>query len=101
MPRIRAVLFDFGGTLFDYADLARAQLESLAALGARSGIDLPAEEIAQAHRRALAQVFRRYLEKPTYLHRDLFSDVLRAMAQELGCSLGEDDLAHYFEVEHR
>ena len=101
MPATRAVLFDFGGTLFDYADLAGAQLESLSALAARIGLDgLGPAELAVAHRNATARVFRDYLEKPSYLHADLFSDALREMARSLGIELSAEDLAHYFAVQH-
>ena len=101
MPATRAVLFDFGGTLFDYADLAAAQVESIAALATRIGLDgLGSEELARAHRSATARVFREYLARPSYLHADLFSDALREMARSLGVELSAEDLAHYFAVQH-
>lgn len=97
----RAVLFDLGGTLFDYADLARAQAESITALARRLGLDAGLPELVGAQRRATARVFREYLPRPYYLHRDLFDDALRETARELGTRLSPDDLAFYFAEQFR
>jgi putative hydrolase of the HAD superfamily len=96
MPRTRAVLFDFGGTLFDYADVAEAQREGLLALARHAGLPHPPDVLAQAHRRAMQVVFRDYVPKPFYLHRDLFSDALRAMAELLGHRLDDAHVEHFF-----
>src|SRR5262249_49673819 len=47
-----------------------------------------------------ARVFRDYLERPSYLHADMFSDALREMARSLGVELAAQDLEHYFAVQH-
>jgi 2-haloalkanoic acid dehalogenase type II len=99
--RTRAVLFDFGGTLFDYADLARGQLESIVALAGRLGLAASPGELAAAQRRATAGVFRAYLERPYYLHDDFFADALQATARELGVELEPGDVRFYFETQHR
>ncbi|HZR84636.1 MAG TPA: HAD family hydrolase [Candidatus Binatia bacterium] len=96
----RAVLFDFGGTLFDYADLARGQLESVLALADRLGIEATPAELARAQRRATGAVFRDYLARPYYLHEDFFADSLRALGRELGVELSNEDVAFYFQVQH-
>ena len=98
---VRAVLFDFGGTLFDYADLARGQLESVIALGERLGLRATPAELAAAQRRGTASVFREYLPRSYYLHEDFFADALRATARELGVELCPEDVAFYFETQHR
>jgi 2-haloalkanoic acid dehalogenase type II len=97
----RAVLFDFGGTLFDYADLAPGQAESLLALAARVGLEAPLPTLAAAQRRANSAVFRDYLPRPYYLHRDFFRDALHAASRELGTTLDEADVEFYFAVQHR
>ena len=43
----------------------------------------------------MKRVFYEYLPRPYYLHRDLFHDVLQAMAQELGISFTEEQFARY------
>lgn len=96
-----AVLFDFGGTLFDYADLGRGQLEAIRALAGRLGLAASPAEFVAAQRRGTAAVFRNYLSRRYYLHRDFFSDALHATARELGVALAADDVAFYFETQHR
>jgi len=100
-PATRAVLFDFGGTLFDYADLARGQLESLVSLAQRLALDASTAELVAAQRRATSSVFRDYLPRSYYLHRDFFADALRATGRELGVDLSDDDVRHYFAVQHK
>lgn len=99
--RSRAILFDFGGTLFDYADLARGQAESIAALARRIGLGAGPGELVGAQRRATARVFRDYLPRPYYLHRDLFIDALHATAGELGARLAEADVEFYLAEQFR
>ena len=101
MNPTRAVLFDFGGTLFDYASLAPGQLENLVALARRLGLDHQPAELVAAQRRAAATVFREYLPRTYYLHRDLFHDTLRATARELGVTLADEDVEFYFAHQHR
>ena len=83
----RAVLFDFGGTLFDYADLARAQVEALEAFGREVGFPASASDLARAHRAATASTYRDYLPQPYYLHRDFFADAIRSMGRLLGVAM--------------
>ncbi|MFM7141329.1 MAG: HAD family hydrolase [Alphaproteobacteria bacterium] len=102
MPQeTRAVLFDFGGTLFDYADLARAQLDTLAALARRIGVADDPGTLAAAHRRAASRVFREYLPRPYYLHEDLFCDTVRETGRELGRPLDDEYVAFWFAEQFR
>jgi 2-haloalkanoic acid dehalogenase type II len=95
MPKIQAVLFDFGGTLFDYETVAPGERESIVDLAGWAGATGEPREILRAYRGALKRVFYEYLPRPYYLHRDLFHDVLQAMAQELGISFTEEQFARY------
>jgi putative hydrolase of the HAD superfamily len=81
---VRAVLFDFGGTLYDYATLETAERESLVELARQLGIDAEPGAIQRAHREAMRQVFRRYLPRRFYLHRDLFRDAVIGMLESFG-----------------
>jgi 2-haloalkanoic acid dehalogenase type II len=96
----RAVLFDFGGTLFDYADLAAAQVESLEIFGREIGLSATAVDLARAQRSATATVFRDYLPRPYYLHRDLFADTLRGMGRNVGVELGDAHVERWFAIQH-
>jgi len=98
--RTRAVLFDFGGTLFDYADLAAAQLESLEGFAREAGLEAPVADLARAHRQATASAFRTYLERSYYLHRDFFADAIRGMAHGLGAALRDDQVERWFAIQH-
>ena len=57
MAAVRAVLFDFGGTLYDYATLEAAERESLVELARWAGIDAePARHPTRAPRRHAPRV---------------------------------------------
>lgn len=95
MSRIRAVLFDLGGTLYDYGAVAPGDGQSLVDLVRWAGGDTDAEVIHHTYRQTLKRVFYGYLPRPYYLHRDLFRDAVLATAEELGITLNETLLARY------
>jgi len=95
MTRVRAVLFDFGGTLFDYTTLATGERDSIVALARWAGATVEPPVILRAYRAALKRVFYQYLPRSYYLHRDLFRDVLLAMAEDLKLAITEEQLARY------
>jgi len=82
--RARAVLFDFGGTLYDYASLQPGDRECLLALARWAGITADEAEIRRAYRAALRRVFYAYLPRRYYLHRDLFRDAAAGMVEAFG-----------------
>jgi len=90
MPTTRAVLFDFGGTLYDYATLQSAEAESLLELARWAGVEAAPQVVLRAHREALKKVFYGYLPRRYYLHRDLFRDALIGMLESLGASAEPD-----------
>jgi 2-haloacid dehalogenase len=91
MAAPRAVLFDFGGTLYDYATLQAAECESLVELARWAGLEAEPAAIVLAHREALRRVFHAYLPRPFYLHRDLFRDAVLGMLERFGA---KPDPAH-------
>jgi putative hydrolase of the HAD superfamily len=95
MPGVRAVLFDFGGTLYDYATLALAECESLVELARWAGADAEPAVILRAHRESLRRVFRQYLTRRFYLHRDLFRDAVVGMLRDLGAGVDREQLDRY------
>jgi 2-haloalkanoic acid dehalogenase type II len=96
MPRTRAVLFDFGGTLYDYKSLAPGEGENLVELARSLGVDAEPDAIYRAHREGLRRAFRRYLTRRFYLHRDLFRDAVVAMAVDLGVCVTDEQLDCHF-----
>lgn len=95
MSPLRAVLFDFGGTLYDYRAFARAESESLDALARWAGIRATSSELARAQREAMKAVFEDYRARPFYFHRDLFGDALRALLRSFGVAPDPELLARY------
>lgn len=92
---IRAVLFDFGGTLYDYSCLAAAEAESLVDLARQAGAEEEPRDILVAQRDAMRRVFREYLPNSFYLHSDLFRDAVTGMLEELGVQARAEQLDAY------
>lgn len=92
---LRAVLFDFGGTLYDYRSLAQAEAQSLQRLLDWAGVDADDEEVLLAQRDAMRRVFSDYLKRPFYLHRDLFEDVVRALLDSFDVPVQDEWLQRY------
>jgi 2-haloalkanoic acid dehalogenase type II len=84
MASIKAVLFDFGGTLFDYAVLESAERQCIDELIHFMGVEVESKNVHKAYRNALYRVFMEYLPRPFYLHRDLFKDALFEMLNDVG-----------------
>jgi 2-haloalkanoic acid dehalogenase type II len=98
-PAVRAVLFDFGGTLYDYETLAPGDQESLAMLAKLAGADAPVDDVQRTYRAALRQVFRSYLERSFFLHKDMFRDAVVAMLRELGRNPEPEHFERYREMQ--
>jgi putative hydrolase of the HAD superfamily len=101
MTTIRAVLFDFGGTLFDYETVATGERESIIELAGWAGIAEDPRTVLRTYRVALKKVFYEYLPRPYYLHRDLFRDALQEMAASFGLTFSEEHLARYREAQQQ
>jgi putative hydrolase of the HAD superfamily len=101
MTQIRAVLFDFGGTLFDYETVAPGERECVIELARWVGVGEDPKVILRAYRVALKRVFYEYLPRSYYLHRDLFRDVLQEMARSLAAGLTEEHLLRYWTTQRQ
>lgn len=95
MTTTKAVLFDFGGTLFDYATTAPGERACLLELARQAGIEADDEAVHRAYRTALKAVFYRYLPQPFYFHRDLFEDALQETAARFDTRFTAAQLADY------
>lgn len=95
----RAVLFDFGGTLYDYACLLRGDAECLLALARWAGIEADEVTIRRAQRDAMRRAFHSYLPRRFYLHRDMFRDAAAGMIESFGIVPDEAHLRRYREMQ--
>jgi len=95
MGSTRAVLFDFGGTLYDYGCFAVAESQSLFDLVHAVGVAADAATIATKYRDSMRRVFRSYLPRSYYLHRDLFRDAVIGMLESLGATASPAQLDAY------
>ena len=103
MPH-RAVFFDFGGTLFSYAEMRPYFDRMLQELARRHAITAPIEQIREVYRRTVARKMAEFLPRPFYLHRDLFeraeADLLTALgvepdeSSEPSLYLGQSEVGH-------
>ena len=81
---VRAIFFDLGGTLFSYGQIGLWTIDALKGAAARLGVEARTRDIVIAYRDASEEAGRHYLDQSFYLHRDLFRDTFRAMAERLG-----------------
>lgn len=88
----RAVFFDLGGTLFSYRDVGRWTFGALLASAKKLGADAEGREIGRAYRDASRAANESYIDRPYYLHRDLFRDTFRLFAERLGSEASQDFL---------
>lgn len=95
MTEIKAALFDFGGTLFDYRTLRAAGRESMLELLGWAGVDTDQESLRKANRASSLKVFTEYLNKSYYDHRDLFFDIAEGTLRELGGTLNDELFDRY------
>jgi 2-haloalkanoic acid dehalogenase type II len=87
MSAVRAVLFDFAGTLFSARDLRDVHLGQLRAVADAVGVDPTDEELRAAYREGMGVGYRAVATRPSYLHRELFARSYAATAEALGGSL--------------
>ena len=90
MSRIRAVFFDLGGTLFSNRLIPLVCAPVLEEAAARLGLEGGIAGIARQFVEATRAVNAKYVERPFYLHRDLFLDTSRALSRSVGREESED-----------
>jgi 2-haloalkanoic acid dehalogenase type II len=98
---VRAVLFDFGGTLYDYDTLLPGDRQSLHHLAELAGAQTDSETVHRAYRTALRAVFRDYVRRDYYLHRDMFREAVDGMLRALGLEATEEQVERYREMQWR
>ena len=98
----RAVFFDFGGTLFSYADVwGRSFYPILLEALERLGVDAEPGRAGTAFREATRETFVAFRGRDYYLHRELFQSTFERFAQALGSPADPDQLDWFHERQRR
>ncbi len=86
-PPIRAVLFDFAGTLWSDRALRDVHLAQLRFVADAAKVEADDAALRAAYRQGMGQAARRRVARRCYRHRALFASAFRAMAEALGSSI--------------
>ena len=86
MDSIKAVFFDFGGTLFSYREFGEASGGLILRLAERLGSqERDLERLGQVYRASSAEAFCDFSDRPYYLHQDVFREAFRRFALCIDC----------------
>ena len=96
MSTIKAVLFDFGGTLFTYVRFVAAGPRNAAKLAELLGMDA-GDDVAEAYAEGRRRSAEEYMRLPYYLHRDMGVAGAVYAAKALGTSLSAAGAHEFFE----
>ena len=86
---MKAVFFDFAGTLFDDLALRDAHLRQLRFVAGSAGIEASDAELRAAYRQGMGTAYRAVAARSSYSHRDLFGAAFAATAVTLGGAIDE------------
>jgi 2-haloalkanoic acid dehalogenase type II len=81
---IRAVFFDLGGTLFSYGSLRATFRDALAGVAQAHAPGVSPEALRHAYQVSVMTVMAEYVDRPYYLHRELFAEAHARMLERLG-----------------
>ena len=96
----RAVLFDFGGTLFSYREVQGQAFRPLLGEALRRlRVTAEPRAIGRAWKTASAETWREFNPRPYYLHKDLFQDNFRRFGLALGAEPTADDLEWFHDAQ--
>ena len=84
---LKAVFFDFAGTLFSDRALRSVHLEQLKFVADQVGVTKSDQELRAAYRHGMGIAYWSIAQQPSYQHRDLFGTAFSAMAEALGGKL--------------
>jgi 2-haloalkanoic acid dehalogenase type II len=90
MNGIRAVFFDLGGTLLSNIQIPIVNMPVLEEAASRLGVEGGISGIVGAYLDASRQTNASYVNRPFYLHRDLFLDTARHLLEILGREQSEE-----------
>ena len=81
MKQLRAIFFDLGGTLFSNRQIPLICAPLLIEVAKRLGVESGLSSLGPAFVQAMQKTNAQYLNRPYYLHRNLFHDVWRELAR--------------------
>ncbi|MHA6764210.1 HAD family hydrolase [Streptacidiphilus sp. PAMC 29251] len=84
---MKAVLFDFAGTLFSDRALRGVHLEQLRFVAGAVGVEAADRQLRAAYREGLGLAYRAVTRSQFYSHRELFAEAFTATAAALGREL--------------
>jgi HAD superfamily hydrolase (TIGR01549 family) len=90
MTQLRAILFDLGGTLFSNRDIPRVCMPVLLEAARRLDVEGGLSRVGPAFLEATRLINADYVNRPYYLHRDLFVDTARRLADLLDLEASEE-----------
>jgi HAD superfamily hydrolase (TIGR01509 family) len=100
--KLRAVFFDFGGTLFSYRNVqGRSFYPILSEALEHLGVDVEVRRAGRAYREASERAFAEYHPRPYYLHRELFEETVRRFGEALGAEPSREFLDWFHERQRR
>jgi 2-haloalkanoic acid dehalogenase type II len=86
---VKAVFFDFAGTLFSDRALRDVHLRQLRFVAAATGVEATDDELRAAYRQGMGVAYRAIATQACYQHRTLFGAAFGAMAGALGGEIDE------------
>ncbi len=98
---MRAVLFDFAGTLFDDRALRDVHLRQLRFVAREAGVEVTDEELRAAYRQGMEVAYRAVAMEAFYLHRTLFGAAFAATAVALGGTIDAATAAEAVDRQYR
>ncbi len=97
--RTRAVFFDLGGTLFSNLEILRISTPLLPEAARRLGIEGGAARAGLAYVQATRRANESYVNRPFYMHRDLFLDTYRFFAEVFDQEASSEFLEWFYEAQ--
>ncbi len=81
---LKAVFFDFGGTLFSYRTIAVQSIQLITEASRKIGVEVETGEAALAYHQATKDVMAELMQRPYFLHKELFISSFKRFAEILG-----------------
>ncbi len=98
---MKAVCFDFAGTLFSDRALRDAHLRQLRYVADTAGVEASDDDLRRAYRQGMGVAYRAIALAPSYSHRSLFGRAFAETAVALGSAISEDAVQEAVDRQYR
>ena len=96
----KAILFDFGETLFEpLSDIH--EWRNLLEVKRSTGIEVPDNEFVDGYKRVKRTTVDEFSNRPFFLHQDMVATALQSYLESLGEDASETEIASYCEAQRR